>query len=110
MNPNIHQLQGWVVITVRQIERLFISKHHRQLYRELMEARPEGAFALENVLGMAVPTAALALVRMDELTQSHLPLFRRLLNVVITSQQADGGWGNLLTTAVCVRALMCGDG
>ena len=96
------------MITVRHIERLFSDQHHRRLYRELIAPRPEANFALEAALGRAVPTAALALIRLDELTQAHTPLYRRLLNVVLTAQQPDGGWGDLMTTAVCVRALLCG--
>src|SRR4051794_25721441 len=95
------------MMTVRHIERLFSDQQHRRLYRELIAARPEANFALEPALGRVAPTAALALIRLDELTQGHTPLYRRLLNVVLTAQQADGGWGDLLTSAVCVRALLC---
>jgi hypothetical protein len=60
------------------------------------------------VLARVVPVAALAMIRLDELSQAHHPFYRRLLNVILTSQQPDGGWGDPLTTALCVRALIAG--
>ena len=98
------------MITIRQIERLFDEKHNRRLYRELIAGRPEATFALEPVLAKVIPIAALGLIRLDELAQSHTSLYRRLLNAVLTSQQPDGGWGDPMTTALCVRALLCGGG
>jgi hypothetical protein len=98
------------MITIHHIERLFSEQQHRRLYRELIAARPEADFALEATLGRAVPTAALGLIRLDELALAHIGIYRRLLNVVLTAQQPDGGWGDLLTTAVCIRALLCGGG
>jgi hypothetical protein len=98
------------MVTVRHIERLFSEQQHRRLYRELIAARPEANFALEPTLGRVVPTAALGLIRLDELALAHTAIYRRLLNVVLTAQQPDGGWGDLMATAVCVRALLCGGG
>src|SRR3954469_23046055 len=98
------------MITIRQIERLFSDQQHRRLYRELIAGRPEATFALEPVLGRPVAVAALGMLRLDELSQSHGTLYRRLLNVVLLGQQADGGWGDPMTTAVCVRALLAGGG
>ena len=98
------------MITVRHIERLFSDQQYRRLYRELIATRPEAGFALEGAFGRVLPTASLGLIRLDELNQSHTPLYRRLLNVVLTAQQPDGGWGDLMTTVICVRALLCGDG
>ena len=98
------------MFTIRQIERLWNSKQYRRLAVELLQGRPEASYRLEAEFGRSVPAAALALVRMDELAQSHHPLYRTLLNVLIVAQEADGGWGDVMTTAVCVRALTCGDG
>ena len=98
------------MITLRQIERLFGDQQHRRLYRELIAGRPEATFALEPVLGRPVAVAALGMLRLDELSQSHGSLYRRLLNVVLLGQQADGGWGDPMTTALCVRALLAGGG
>ena len=61
-------------------------------------------------MGRAVPAAALSLIRLDELEQAHNPLSRKLLNVLLVGQELDGGWGDPLTTALCLRALLCGHG
>jgi hypothetical protein len=98
------------MITIRHIERLFDDQQHRRLYRELIAGRPEATFALEPVLARVVPIAALGMMRLDELSQSHTALYRRLLNVVLTAQQVDGGWTDPMTTALCVRALLSGGG
>ena len=96
--------------TLRQIERLFNAHQFRRLYAELMNGRVENAGGLAESLGHVVPVAALAMIRIDELSQGRAPLYRRLLNVVLTAQEKDGGWGDPLVTAVCVRALLCGQG
>jgi hypothetical protein len=98
------------MITIRHIERLFSDQNHRRLYRELIAGRPEATFALDGALARVVPISALGMIRLDELSQSHTSLYRRLLNVVLTAQQADGGWGDPLVSALCVRALLCGGG
>src|SRR4029077_1477677 len=54
--------------------------------------------------------AALAVIRLDELSQSYLPLYSRLIRAILCQQQEDGGWGDLPTTALCLRALLAGNG
>lgn len=98
------------MFTIRQIERLWNAKEFRRLAVELLAGRPEASCRLEIEFARSVPAAALGLIRMDELTQSHHPLYRKLLNVLILAQEADGGWGDVMTTALCVRALACGGG
>ena len=56
------------------------------------------------------PSAAMALIRMDELMQSHVPLYRQLIRVLLSVQQADGSWGDPAATALCLRALLSGKG
>ena len=98
------------MITVRQIQRLWTAKSYRKLIAALMSARPEASVRLETALGRAVPAAALAMIRLDELAQAHNPLSRKLLNVLLVGQELDGGWGDPLTTALCLRALLCAHG
>jgi hypothetical protein len=98
------------MITIRQIERLFSDHQHRRLYHDLIAGRPEATSALEVSLARPVPLAALGMIRLDELSQSSNAIYRRLLGVVLTSQQPDGGWGDPMLTALCVRALLCGGG
>ena len=92
------------MMTVRQIERLWHSKAYRRLCQELLAARQEASFALEGT-DRPCFVAALAIVRMDELNQSHHPLSATLLRTVLTGQDRDGGWGDPATTALCLRAL-----
>jgi hypothetical protein len=98
------------MITNRQIARLWVGKDYKRLYRELMAARPEAIFKLDGELEKSVPVAALAMIRLDEMSQSYLPLFGQLLRAVLMAQEADGGWGDLATTALCIRALLCDQG
>lgn len=98
------------MFTIRQIERLWNAKQYRRLAVELLAGRAEASYRLEAEFARSVPAAALTLIRMDELAQSHHPLYRTLLNVLIVGQEPDGGWADVMTTALCVRALTCGDG
>ncbi len=78
--------------TVRQIERLWTARHYQRLFRELIANRPEADFKFD-LSPSPIPAAAMGMIRLDELNQAHNPLYRKLLNTVITSQQSDGGWG-----------------
>jgi hypothetical protein len=98
------------MMTVRQIERLWDAKHLRQLVGELLRGRPEASERAEAELTRVAPAAAMGLVRLEELTQASVPLHERLLQIVLRSQEADGGWGDAMATAVCLRALLCGCG
>jgi hypothetical protein len=94
--------------TVRQIERLWNARQYGRLFRELLANRPECSFRL----GIDSPTSALAaaigIVRLDELNQSHVPLYSAFIRAIIASQEKDGGWGDAIATTLCLRALMLG--
>ena len=98
------------MITIRQIERAWIARNYEKLFRELVSGRPESAFRFESEQGRAVPAAAMGVIRLDELSQSHVPLAGTLVRAMIAAQEADGGWGDVMTTALCVRALLCSEG
>jgi hypothetical protein len=98
------------MMTVRHIERLWNSKSYHRLYQDLVAARPEASFGFERELATLTGVSALAVIRLDELSQSHVPICSRLVRTILTSQHEDGGWGDLATTALCLRALMCGNG
>ncbi len=103
------------MITVRWIERLWEARKYRQLATELLQNRPEGMVnclpsSETNDGSLTATAAALALVRLDELAQSNAPLSRKLLRTVLACQHADGGWGDLFTSALCARALLCCQG
>lgn len=98
------------MMTVRQIEKQWKNEAWQKLVGELLAGRPERSLRLENALAGPIPAAALVLVRLDELSQPHMPLYNRLVRVILEAQEADGGWKDPLTTAICLRALMAGRG
>lgn len=98
------------MMTVRQIERDWESKGYARLFASLLAARPEVGFRLGLDSSRPVPAAAMAIIRLDELSQSHVKLYSKLVKTLLAAQEADGGWGELLTTALCIRALLCGNG
>jgi hypothetical protein len=93
------------MMTMRQIERFWSAKSYARLSQELLAARQEAEFQLEGV-DRPCFVAALAMIRMDELSQSYVPLFSALVRVVVGAQERDGGWGDPATTSLCVRALL----
>ncbi len=98
------------MMTVKQIERSWSAKHYERLFRDLTVSRSETVSMIEVDGDWSIPAAAMALIRMDELIQSHVPLYRQLLRAVVVSQGSDGSWGDPAITALCLRALLCGDG
>jgi hypothetical protein len=96
--------------TARQIERFWNAKQYDRLAKELLAARLEASHRLITELSQNVPAAALALIRMDELNQSHHPLTQKLIHCLLAAQESDGGWGEPLVTALCLRALLCSRG
>jgi hypothetical protein len=98
------------MITVRQIERQWEAEAYDKLFSDLILARPEGTFRLGVNTARALPAAAMAIIRLDELSQSHVKLYSKLVKALLAAQEADGGWGDLVTTAFCLRALFCGNG
>ncbi len=102
------------MITVRQIQRLWNGKAYERLLGQLTAPRPEASGRLlsqqlSNGAG-PLPTAALMVVRLDELAQSYVPLYSELVRTILAAQRPDGGWGDVMTTALCLRALLCGQG
>src|SRR5262245_25725752 len=91
--------------TVRQLERLWNARKFDLIYSELTSARPEGSLPVAWECSQAIPAAAMALIRLDELDQSYVPLAGKLIRTLIVTQQYDGGWGDLMATALALRAL-----
>ena len=100
------------MITIRQIERAWQARTYEKLFRELVANRPESTFRFDQEQGRAIPAAAMGVIRLEELSQSHVPVCAQLLRAVIAGQEVDGGWGDPTATALCLRALLCcnGDG
>lgn len=98
------------MITVRQIEKLWAAKAYERLLEQMLFPRPESSDRLRGLLTGSLPAAAMAVIRLDELSQSHAKLYSELVRTVVNAQRADGGWGDVMTTALCLRALLCGNG
>jgi len=94
------------MMTVRQMERLWNTQKHRQLLDELLIARPEAPYARRLREGAcALPAAAIGIIRLEELAQSHVPLYSTLQHAILSAQEVDGGWGDPMITALCTRSL-----
>jgi len=98
------------MITVRQIDRLWTAKAHDRLLQQLISPRPESSVRLMSQLTGPLPAAAMAIIRLDELSQSFVLLYSQLVRTILNAQRPDGGWGDVLTTAICLRALLGGNG
>src|SRR5450432_3326604 len=96
------------MMTVRHIEKLWNAKAYQRLLREMLAGRPEASLRVEAELADSgvLPAAAMALLRLDELAQSHVPLYSKLLKIILAAQEGDGGWGDPMSTALCLRALL----
>jgi hypothetical protein len=98
------------MMTWKQIERQWQAGDYSKLLGELTNGRPEASPRMQLSLGRALPAAAMAVIRMDELSQSYLPICAKMTRTVLASQDSDGGWGDPMTTAICLRALLVGNG
>jgi hypothetical protein len=98
------------MLTTRMMERLWDAGSHGRLLAELLTGRPEASIRLEEALDARLGAAAMTIVRLDEIFQPNHPLYTRLVNVILSAQNNEGGWGDPATTAVCLRALLTGRG
>ncbi len=96
--------------TIRQIERNWVGKQFDRLLKELCAGRVEASMDLHIGLRLIPAASAMAMIRLDELGQAYVPLYPKLLRTLLNTQEADGGWSDPMTTALCVRALMLSDG
>lgn len=96
--------------TTKRIERLWAAKDYARLLGELLAGRSEDQARVRTDTNLRLAAAAMALVRLDEFNQSHAPLCGELVRVLLAAQEADGGWADPMTTALCIRALRCGRG
>ncbi|HEX8323137.1 MAG TPA: hypothetical protein VF595_04410 [Tepidisphaeraceae bacterium] len=95
---------------MRQIERWWQIQAFDRLIDELCIGRAEAVGGIRQLLSGAVAGAALAVIRLDELNQSHLPISSKMVRYLLASQAPDGGWGDPVTTALALRALSRGAG
>ncbi len=98
------------MITVRQIDRLWSAKAYDRLLEQLISPRAEASDQLLSQLAGPLAAAGMAVIRLDELSQPFVPLYSELIRMILNAQRPEGGWGDVITTAICLRALMCGNG
>ncbi|CAN5515441.1 hypothetical protein BH09PLA1_BH09PLA1_32350 [soil metagenome] len=98
------------MITVRFVQRLWDGRNYDRLIAELLAARVESSPRIASRLTGSTAAAALGLIRLDELNQSHTPIAQTMLRCVIASQTTDGGWNDPLLCALCLRALLTARG
>jgi hypothetical protein len=95
--------------TVRQIERQWTARAYGPLFSTLNSARPESDFSKATKVTQPA-AAALAIIRLDELTLSRAPIYADLVRALLRAQDPTGGWGDPAITALCLRALLCSNG
>lgn len=93
------------MLTNRHIERLWNNRKWSQLLDELLAPRIEALAARDLAQNPAASAASLALIRLDELHQAHSPLCSQLIRALISLQETDGGWADVATTTLALRAL-----
>jgi hypothetical protein len=96
--------------TTRQIERTWLARQYDRLVRDILGPRGEYSPRLVVELSNSVAAAALVVIRLDELNQGAHPLNGTMIRHIIAAQEGDGGWGDPLVSALCLRALACARG
>jgi len=94
------------MLTHRHIERLWNQEDHRKLFAALAVGRAEfPADVVAELAGRPLSTAALAVIRLAELNQTRCAVFPRLVNFLLASRDIDHIWGDVMTSAMVIRAL-----
>jgi hypothetical protein len=97
------------MLTLRQIERLWQLRAYNRLIDELCTGRAEAVGGIRQLVQGPVAAAALTVIRLSELCQGNQPRVAAMVRYICASRKPDGGFGDVITTALCVRAL-AGDG
>jgi hypothetical protein len=93
------------MLTVRQIERLWQLRAYNRLIDELCTGRAEAVGGIRQLVQGPVAAAALTVIRLSELCQGNQPRVAAMVRYVCASRRPDGGFGDTVTTALCLRAL-----
>jgi hypothetical protein len=96
--------------TIRQIEKLWDARKYNRLLHDLVGYRLEACVETELNEHACANAAALGLIRLDEMYRPDAQICLRLIHALIALQEKDGGWGDAITTALALRALMLSDG
>jgi hypothetical protein len=98
------------MLVVKQMEKLWESRKYGRLLEELLAWRVESLAADELRQHACLASAALALIRLDELHQGNATICPTFIRAILAHQDRDGGWGDPMLTALCLRALSINDG
>src|SRR5271170_4112695 len=98
------------MLTKRYIEKLWDGRQYQRILEELIAPRIESAAVEELRQSPAAASGALAMIRLEELHQVHASICPRLIRSLVALREADGGWGDVAVTALCVRALSLQNG
>ncbi len=98
------------MMTVKQIQRRWNDKQVSRLSAELLACRPDVPGSLHRQLVDPAAVAALAVIRLDELGQAYTETCAQLLRHLLATQDPQGGWGDVLHTALALRALLTSRG
>ncbi|QOV91084.1 hypothetical protein [Humisphaera borealis] len=98
------------MLTVRQIERLYVARDFSRLLHDLTSHRADALIRWDKQANRSVLAAAMSAIRLDELSQAHHAFCGTMVRAVLAAQEADGGWGDPLSTALCLRALLASKG
>lgn len=93
------------MLTVKQMERLWNLKAYSRLIDELCIGRAEAVGGIRQLINGPIATAALIVIRLHELLQSHQPFASRMVRFLVGSQASDGGFEDVVSTALVIRAL-----
>lgn len=92
--------------TVRQIGGLWQEGQTGKLMAQLAQYRGDlPDWLAADLAGNPTAVAAVALIRLAELDQTHTPAAANLTRKLLADQLPDGGFGDTLVTALAVRAL-----
>jgi hypothetical protein len=98
------------MLTVRHIEKLWDARKYPRLFNELIALRVEAVAATEMAENPCAAAAAMSLIRIDEMMQSHAAICPKLIRALLATQEQDGGWKDPCTTAMAVKALSLQNG
>lgn len=98
--------------TIRQINALLTTNQPAKLLRELSRFRADVTDTVltevENAEGTGLAAVALAAIRLQEIDQTHTPMYASLIGRLLSSQSTDGTWhdGCPFVSAMAIRALL----
>lgn len=98
------------MLTVKYMERLWNLRAYSRLIDELCTGRAEAVGGIRQLINGPIAAAALIVIRLHELLQSHQPFASKMIRFLVSSQASDGGFDDVVSTALVIRALSSDQG